>query len=71
MIIFVYWLARLTIGISNLISSELMHLASFQGDTWGDRRHQGWKLTHPMLPQRKEAVLEIIFGTLLTFENVD
>lgn len=71
MIILVYWLAPLTIGISNMIISELMHLASFQGTHGRTAGLRGWKPMHPLFPLRKGSILETIFGTLLTFENLE
>ena len=43
MIIFIYWLACLTLGISNSDHPRVMHLASFQGDMWEEHRHEGMK----------------------------
>lgn len=48
MINLVYWLAPLTIGISNMIISELMHLAPFQGTHGRTAGMRGWKLMHPV-----------------------
>lgn len=49
----VYWLALLIIGISNMIISELMHLAPFQGTHGRTAGMRGWRLMHPVSSEER------------------